>query len=52
VDAWVLATEAALAAGIVLQHASRGTQSSDDVSRNNAHDAYHHLWAVERILAD
>ena len=51
VVAWVLAVEAALAAGVVLEHATRGPQQAEDVARNNAHDASHHLWDVGRILA-
>ena len=49
--AWVEAVEAALAAGVVLEHATRGPQQAEDVARNNAHDASHHLWDVGRILA-
>lgn len=50
VDAWVEAVEAALTAQVVLQHATRGPQRAEDVARNNAHDAYHHLWDVDRTL--
>ncbi|MEU4680145.1 hypothetical protein [Micromonospora sp. NPDC023737] len=50
-DAWAEAVEQALASGVVLQHATRGAQRAEDVARNNAHDAHHHLWDVERILA-
>jgi hypothetical protein len=48
--AWLESVEAALAAGVVLQHAARGAQRAEDVARNNAHDAFHHLWDVDRIL--
>ncbi|WP_354637652.1 hypothetical protein [Kitasatospora camelliae] len=41
---------AALAGGIVLRHAARGVQRTEDVARNNAHDGHHHVWDVERIL--
>ncbi|SIR19829.1 hypothetical protein [Micromonospora avicenniae] len=51
VEAWAEAVESALASGVVLQHATRGAQRAEDVARNNAHDAHHHLWDVERILA-
>ena len=50
VTAWVEAVESALAAQVVLQHATRGPQRAEDVARNNAHDASHHLWDVERTL--
>jgi hypothetical protein len=42
--------ETALASGVVLQHAARGAQRAEDVARNNAHDAHHHLWDIDRIL--
>jgi hypothetical protein len=42
--------EIALARGVVLQHATRGAQRAEDVARNNAHDAHHHLWDIDRIL--
>jgi hypothetical protein len=48
--AWVDSLQLALAAEVVLQHASRGPQRAEDVARNNAHDAHHHLWDVDRIL--
>jgi len=48
--AWAEAAETALAAGLVLQHATRGPQRAEDVARNNAHDAHHHLWDIARIL--
>ena len=35
---------------VVLQHATRGPQRAEDVARNNAHDARHHLWDIDRIL--
>ena len=50
VDAWTQSAEAALARGVVLQHATRGTQRAEDVARNNAHDAHHHLWDIDRTL--
>jgi hypothetical protein len=49
--AWAEAVEDALTARVVLLHAMRGRQRAEDVPRNNAHDAYHHLWDVQRILA-
>ena len=33
--AWVESVEAALAAGVVLQHAARGALRAEDVARNN-----------------
>ncbi len=48
--AWAEALDDALAHGVVLQHAVRGAQRAEDVARNNAHDAYHHLWDVDRIV--
>ena len=50
IEAWAEAVEAGLAAGVVLQHATRGAQRAEDVARNNAHDAHHHLWDIDRIL--
>ena len=50
VDAWAEAVTAALDVGVVLQHATRGVQRAEDVARNNAHDGYHHVWDIERIL--
>ena len=50
VAAWTESVTAALAAGTVLQHATRGTQRAEDIARNNAHDGQHHLWDVDRIL--
>jgi hypothetical protein len=32
-------------------HPERGHISRDDIIRNNAHDAVHHLWDIERSLA-
>ncbi|MEO3978603.1 DinB family protein [Streptomyces sp. CAU 1734] len=51
VDGWVESVSAALADGVVLEHAGRGAQRAEDVARNNAHDATHHLWDIRRILA-
>jgi hypothetical protein len=48
--AWIEAMDAALAVDVVLQHATRGPQRAQDVARNNAHDANHHLYDVGRIL--
>jgi hypothetical protein len=49
--AWADAAQQALAAGVTLQHATRGPQRTEDVTRNNAHDAHHHLWDITRILS-
>jgi hypothetical protein len=43
--------ERALHENIALQHATRGAQTAADVARNNCHDAYHHLWDIDKILA-
>jgi len=40
----------ALVAGTELHHSDRGRQSTEDVARNNAHDASHHLWDIGRII--
>lgn len=50
VPGWVDAVTAALAEGVVLDHATRGPQRAEDVARNNAHDALHHLHDVRRIV--
>lgn len=50
VDAWTQSAQAALARGVVLRHATRGAQRAEDVARNNAHDAHHHLRDIDRIL--
>ncbi|AJT42440.1 hypothetical protein [Psychromicrobium lacuslunae] len=49
-QAWVAVLGAAHQEGIELRHAARGLQRASDIARNNAHDAYHHLWDVRRIL--
>ncbi|GAA4962159.1 DinB family protein [Kineococcus glutinatus] len=49
--AWVQVLGEAVAAGVVLQHATRGPQPAADVAGNNAHDAHHHEWDVRRSLA-
>lgn len=50
VAAWTESVRAALDAGTVLRHATRGEQRAEDVARNNAHDGHHHVWDVTRIL--
>jgi hypothetical protein len=50
VQEWSQSLLAALSAHTELQHLDRGRQSAEDVARNNAHDASHHLWDIERIL--
>jgi len=47
---WAEAVELATAADVVLRHDARGTQTAEDVARNNAHDAYHHEWDIRRTL--
>jgi hypothetical protein len=48
--AWAEAVTEGLARQVVLQHATRGPQRAEDIARNNAHDAHHHLWDIDRIL--
>jgi hypothetical protein len=47
---WSDSLRVALVAGTELQHSDRGLQTAEDVARNNAHDANHHLWDIERII--
>ena len=47
---WSESLRAALVAGTELRHSDRGRQSVEEVARNNAHDAIHHLWDIERII--
>ncbi|HRC41296.1 hypothetical protein [Nostocoides sp.] len=47
--AWVDVLSGAVAQEVVLWHATRGRQRAQDVARNNAHDAMHHLWDIQRI---
>lgn len=49
-NAWCTVLNDALTEGVVLDHADRGLQTARDIARNNTHDAYHHLWDVNRIL--
>jgi hypothetical protein len=51
VSAWVSAVAGAEAHEVVLRHPERGLQTVSDVVRNNAHDAHHHAWDIERIEA-
>lgn len=51
VDDWREAVLLADGAGSTLIHPDRGEQALVDVVRSNAHDAYHHVWDVRRILA-
>lgn len=48
--AWAESVFLALEDGTVLEHAGRGPQRAEDVARNNAHDAVHHAWDIQRIL--
>jgi hypothetical protein len=48
---WVEVLGRALRENLELQHATRGRQTAADVTRNNCHDAYHHLWDIKEILA-
>ncbi|MGW3648261.1 hypothetical protein [Streptomyces sp. NPDC000878] len=49
-DAWVSSVSAAVGEKVVLEHADRGVQQAEDVARDNAHDAAHRAWDIERIL--
>jgi hypothetical protein len=49
-DVWTEAVTEGVARQVVLQHAARGPQRAEDIARNNAHDAHHHLWDIDRIL--
>ncbi|MCU7822105.1 DinB family protein [Kitasatospora sp. DSM 101779] len=50
VQAWTESVTAAVEAGTVLQHATRGPQAAEVIARNNAHDGHHHVHDVRRIL--
>ncbi len=50
VASWVQVLTAAVAAELVVGHVTRGDQSAQDIALNNAHDAHHHLWDIERSL--
>lgn len=51
VEAWLQVLRSAMAERLVLQHSTRGLQRAEDIIRNNTHDAHHHLWDVNGILA-
>jgi hypothetical protein len=48
IQSWTDAVALADRAGVVLRHAARGDQRVEDVVSNNAHDAFHHGWDIER----
>lgn len=48
---WLDVLEPALARGLALTHATRGTQTASDAAQNNAHDAHHHVRDIGRCLA-
>lgn len=50
VAAWTGSVTAALEAGAVLRHATRGEQRAEEVARNNAHDGHHHVGDIARVL--
>ncbi|WP_110241460.1 hypothetical protein [Nocardioides gilvus] len=50
-ERWCAVLTAAIDEGVELQHATRGVQRAADVARNNCHDAYHHVWDIQRIAA-
>lgn len=45
---WKAAVLLAAERNVVLQHPERGRQTVEDVALNNAHDAHHHIWDIER----
>ena len=47
---WVEVLPEALERDLVLEHVSRENQRAADIAGNNAHDAHHHLWDVERSI--
>ena len=49
VDAWAQSAEAAWTAPWCCS-TRPGRQRAEDVARNNAHDAHHHLWDIDRTL--
>jgi hypothetical protein len=49
--AWTAVLRPALTEGVVLIHEDRGTQTAQDVARNNSHDTWHHLWDIDAIRA-
>jgi hypothetical protein len=52
VQSWIDAVRLAESADVVLRHARRGEQHIDDVVSNNAHDAFHHGWDIQRSLGN
>jgi hypothetical protein len=50
VSDWKDAIKIASQAEVVLLHPERGDQTVRDVCLNNAHDANHHRWDIERTL--
>lgn len=51
VAAWTTAMSRGFERDLVLQHEVRGEQTVGETAVANAHDAHHHAWDVERILA-
>lgn len=51
VEAWVDVMVLAVAEGVELNHVTRGLQRACDIARNNAHDAYHHVWDIRQIVS-
>jgi hypothetical protein len=50
VETWLTAVEFATPLNTVLMHSARGEQRVDHIIRNNAHDAFHHAWDIQRSL--
>jgi hypothetical protein len=50
VESWLGAVEEADHTGVVIFHSERGEMDVIDVVAANAHDSYHHLWDLKRIL--
>jgi hypothetical protein len=49
-QAWVDAVALADRDDVVLRHVARGEQRVSDVVSNNAHDAFHHGWDIQRSM--
>jgi hypothetical protein len=51
VDDWLAAVDGAQSPGFALDHPDRGELHLTDVTSANAHDAYHHIFDVQRSVA-
>jgi hypothetical protein len=48
VDDWKAAVLLAGERKVAIQHPERGPQTVEDIALTNAHDAYHHVWDIQR----